>query len=298
MPFSRRRPRPHPPPAPREPPPEWILQRQLGAPIPWVPTPAEKAFDDEWAVATADVKAGHEAEKAREPPPFDQKAAEAAEAKRDAEVKNFQEERDRISALDDRESILRWRGAGWVEDDPFNPSIGLSTRWQELDRSTPRMLHHIHRSCSWEALSSSCRDWFTTWIPEARAKAMMDSEGNISLWGVAVRRVIWEQLLSSERPDDLWLGPHWAAFGKVESELRCKLSISLLLLNRKTETNISPRCSIRERCRKGQARVPPCCLTLPPCPIYILPTTLCSAWVPQRRYAPEAEDLRNHLSSD
>jgi hypothetical protein len=298
MPFSRRRPRPRPPPAPQEPPPEWMSQRQLGASIPWVSTLEEKAFDDEWAAATADVKARHEAEKARERPPPDQKAIEAAEAKRDAEAKNFREECDRILALDDGESILRWRGAGWVEDDPFNTPIGLGTRWQELNRKTPRMLHYIHRSCPWEALSPSCRAWFATWIPEAKAKAIINSESNTSLWGVAVRRVIWEQLLSSERPDDLWLGPHWAAFGKVESELRCKLSIPPMLLNGKTETNIFPRCSIRERCRKRQARVPLCCLTLPACPIYILPTTLCSAWVPQRRHAPQAENLRNNLSSD
>lgn len=38
------------------------------------------------------------------------------------------------------ERILRWRGAGWVEDDPFNPPIGLDARWKELDRDTPKML--------------------------------------------------------------------------------------------------------------------------------------------------------------
>lgn len=77
-------------------------------------------------------------------------------------------------------------------------------------------------------MSDARRKWFTAWMPEPEAKRQIDRDGgNAWIWVVAIERFIWEQLFSPSRPEDLWLGPYWKAFGMLESTLRSKSSIAL-----------------------------------------------------------------------
>lgn len=70
-------------------------------------------------------------------------------------------------------------------------------------------------------IDSSAMDGSFTSRKRKRILSRLDiSKRDALIWVDATLRFLWEHLLSPDRPDDLWRGPHWAAFGKVEAEMK------------------------------------------------------------------------------
>ena len=163
-------------------------------------------------------------------PAIDQPDVDQPESKPEPETTSIEEkydmppmakEHERIEGLEHGDKILRWLG-GSMGKNPLDPGQALREEWPLMLREVPKMSRFFRpKCCSWNDLSEAHRKWFATWIPESQARLEV---GSVRFWATVIIRLLWEQLLAPDRPDDLWLGPHWTAFGKVESELRGQLN--------------------------------------------------------------------------
>jgi hypothetical protein len=146
-------------------------------------------------------------------------------------------ESDQGKNSDGEDKIQRWMGRRFSKEDPFDPIEPFGDHWQSLQADLVGIFQFCRVSrCPWEDMSDAQRDWFTSWMPENQVRLDM-SKGDALIWVDATLRFLWEQLLSPDRPDDLWRGPHWAAFGKVETEMKGK-SITIAYVTCRGGANI------------------------------------------------------------
>lgn len=193
-------------------PPEWFLAHDHGKPIPLVKEEWEHKHDLEGELFKQEHPEMHN-------PKFIS-SNKNPNPRPDTGRIDIVEEYRRINGLPDGDQIMRWRDVG--RSNPFGAPFAFDSRWDQLGTLVSLTAGCFHKSCLWDGLSETERDWLVSWVPKAEQWVNADKGWYMELWRAVIWRVLWEQLFSPDAPDDAWLGPDWQAFGTLHRSLKSK----------------------------------------------------------------------------